>query len=887
MRRLTKQDALLRSKSVLTGVEYEFYFNFKKGKSYHGNMRARFALKNVENVFLDFSGKKIVNFKINDQALVTDEKTIETQWTQGKLHLKPEWLVRGFNTLEIKFDNDYNTDGNGLHTYNDLDGKQYTYTQSEPYYFNKVVPVFDQPDIKGRVRFYFMHPKDWLVISNTERQVQISDLCSEFVEGDDFLRTVVCSRSEDFSGDSQVLSIHRKTKRISSYLYSMVLGPYECISLPESERFRNIPMSIYYRKSLEEYAIPQSKCVFEVSKKGIEFYEKFFGHKYPFSKWDTAFCPEFTVGAMEYPGVVTYNDQFIFKEKHPSRSRISYLCTVILHEMAHMWYGDYVTMRWWDGLWLNESFAEFMNYKSFSEVQKTLSFETDDAWSMMNSGKNWGYSTDANSNTHPIECDVVDTNKADAIFDGITYSKGASVIQQLYYLVGDELFRTNIKNYFEEFKWGNTDLEDLLRHMEHGNENLDLREWNKQWIETAGTNTVKVEWDVKVQGKQTIKIHQGALLESFGTLRRHKMDLAFYNNNGEVAMVKTVDLLNQAVTQIQIENQDFVAVLPNANDWSFVAVQLDQISRDFFVSNLSKLQELAMLLIVRSLYSDVKQAKIKADVFISVLLPNLEKSLANPTLVKEFGGFITSAISYIPHALREKQKQKLFQTVWGLAENVENKTVLSELKRSLMASAGNAEQITLLYQASTKQHELGKKMAFNEKDCATINYLVVAIPGVDSELKKKAKETITSQADKNEAYKNRKFSVEAFCLDSKQKMGLWNSQVLNSKRSLSYVELIYTLLGLRNKYNSESDRKALLEQYFKQLPLIIQNEEKQIIETYMDYALPYWPDTKWLLEQHQVLFNNIQHLKSEFVNNKLLTEIDEYKALLKAFALYE
>lgn len=890
MRLLTEKDAKLRSESVLPGIEYDIYLNLLKGTHYKGFVRAKFCLKQTTNVFLDFFGEdanELKGFKVNQNEWVSDPEKIKEAWDSTKLRLKSEWLQVGFNTIDIKIQNDYGHHGNGLHFVLDVDQKQYLYSQTEPYNFNQIVPAFDQPDLKAYARFYFMHPKDWIVASNTERQVQFTDLKSEFLKGHDFLGTVQKFLGEDFESDDCFLAIHRKTKRLSSYLFCVVAGPYQCIELPKAERYRDIPMSIYFRKSLEEFAVPLSAKVFEVSKKGLEFYENFFGHPYPFSKWDTAFCPEFTVGAMEYPGIVTYSDSFIFKEKNPPRSRISYLVMVILHEMAHMWFGDYVTMRWWDGLWLNESFAEFMNFKSLSEIQGSLSFPTDKAWSMMNECKNWGYRTDANSNTHAIQSEVANTEVADAIFDGITYSKGASVIQQLYYLIGDKLFRENIKNYFEEFKWKNTELDDLLRHLEKDVEGLDLKKWKEEWLMTAGTNTVLLEWDHAKQGKQTLKIHQGALLEQFATLRRHKLDIAFYKENGEVGMTKKVDVLNQPITEIEFENDNFQAVMPNSNDWTFIAIKLDEKSREYFIENMSKLDELTFLLVMRSLYNDVTKGKVKADVFINVMMPNLQKQLENPTLIKELGGFISSAISYIPYHLQDKNKKVLFSKVWELMTEAQIPTVVSELKKISTASMSTAEDVTKMYETMRKRNEMSKKVNFDERQQAMVTYLTSIFPNMDPSVCKEAREFLLKEAETKEFFKKRKYSLEAFDLSTEAKIELWEKEILNKKRSLSYVHFIYTLLGFSSKHNSEEQRKMFVEKYFAEMPAFIEREEKQFIESFLNYGMPYWEDSEFELKMTQELYEKVKHLSKDFAKNELLSEIDEIKERIRAYSLYK
>jgi aminopeptidase N len=420
--------------------------------------------------------------------------------------------------------------------------------------------------------------------------------------------------------------------------------------------------------------------------------------------------------------------------------------------------------------------------------------------------------------------------------------------------------------------------------LEQGTDQIDLTTWNQQWIETAGTNTVKVEWDSQKQGKQVIKLNQGALLPEHDTLRRHKMDLAFYNENGEIGLTMTVDMLDQPVTEIEIDNKGYKAILPNANDWTFISILLDKVSQEFFVQNMSKLNELSTLLVVRSLYADVKQAKIKANVFIDVVMPNIKPNLENPTLLKEFASFIQSAIGFMPYALRNEQEDKLFKLAWSLCGETETTTVLSELKKVLLGSVSNAGNITLLFKASLKENETGKKLSFTDRDLATLNYLMVLMPEVDSELKEKAKTKIQTESEAKEDFKNRKFSLEAFLLTKEQKLELWKNEVINPKRTRSYVELTYTLLGLRSKYNSEEERKMLFDEYFLQLPKVIETEEKQITETIMNYGLSHWTDTKLVLEKYEEM---VKVVKSEFAKNELLKEIDDLRILLKAFALYE
>ena len=887
MRNLTRSDAVLRSESILPGIEYSYYLNFKKGKAFHGHMSCTFALQKLANVFIDFSGKEIVSFQLNEFEPVTSKDEISKLWNQGKLQLKAEWLQTGKNSLSIRFNNEYNTDGNGLHTFTDTDNKQYLYTQSEPYYFNLVMPVFDQPDLKGRVSFSIMHPKDWLVISNSEQEAQFQDLGHEFISKRPFLSSLRDTYPDDFTGNEQWLTIFAKTKRISSYLFSLVLGPYEFVELPKAQRFKNIPMRVYYRKSIEEFAIPQSQMIFEVSKKGIEFYENFFEHEYPFSKWDSAYCPEFNVGAMEYPGIVTYADRLIAKEAHPARSRLSSHIKTILHEMAHMWFGNYVTMRWWDGLWLNESFADFMNFKSFADIQESFSFATDDAWSMMNSRKNWGYSEDSKSTTHPIDCEVVDTKMAESIFDGITYSKGCAVLKQLFYLIGEDLFKKNIKSYFEEFKWKNTELRDLMRHLGNGHSAMDLKDWNHRWIEKAGTNTVKVVWDPSQEGVQKVTVLQGALLPEHPTLRQHKIDLAFYTENGEVGLLKTIMVEAKEETVFEIENKGLKAVLPNANDWGFMSIILDETSQNFFLKHLPKLEELSQLLIIRSLFNDVKQAKVKGDEFVKTLTPVLEANLGNPTIVKELGEYLSAALYYIPPKIGESLEADFFDEIWKMVGKVEDPMILKELRSLLIPNITLGRQCEQVYKALYKQNKEGEKLTFDKRLTANINYFTMLFEGVDPAIVETAKKRILEKASEDENFKNRRLTMESFSMSLEEKIKLWNEEVVNPKRTRSRKELVYTLLGLRTKHNSEKSKRYFLKEYFDRLVEVIRNEDKEISDTFIHYALPVWDDVEFVKSEYERVLPQVKELGNENALRIMQKKIDNFKVRLKTFELYK
>ena len=644
---LTQDEAEARALSIQSNLIYRIFIDFRKGESYSGLVRIEFRLNNTDTVFVDYAGDTV------DALILNGVRDESPQIEKGKLTLNKDLLsVDSINILYIKFSNRYWNDGNGVQTYTDVDGSQYLYTQSEPYWGNRVMPLFDQPDLKAQYILHAAAPEEWKVITSVA--CEYTSPWTEFVAGgygSEYYRLI----REHFTDvpEGHLWWQFGSTVPLSTYLQNIVCGPYEFIDLETSKRYRGIPMAIYSRKSLLEYAKNEAHNIFEFNKKGIEYYEGIFNLDYPFGKLDTIFCPEYTVGAMEYPGAVTYTERLLPKNKNTT-SMVSLRGSVILHELAHMWFGNAVTMRWWNGLWLNESFADFVCYMAWANIRDKLDFETYDAWLTFMTRKGWGYKEDQEATTHQIACPVCNTQVADNIFDGITYSKGAATMRQLTALAGEENFSKALSEYFQKHKWGNTDLKDLLdifkkhlgsRSCEH--KAYDISNWQESWLEKAGLNTVSAEWN---QGGSNVKLVQGAVLPEHPTLRFHRIDVAFYNNHGEVAFKKEAILNDSETTEITVEGLDdgIVAVLPNYNDLSFIKVIFDQASLNWFEQNLTKITEpLSVGLILRAMYDGVRDARYKASKFITVA-SHLIANINNNQIIDLAYTYIAGSISIIP-----------------------------------------------------------------------------------------------------------------------------------------------------------------------------------------------------------------------------------------------
>jgi aminopeptidase N len=392
------------------------------------------------------------------------------------------------NIIIFHFENRYFNDGNGLHTYTDVDGKQYIYTQAEPYWMNRVIPVVDQPNLKGLFSLSAIIPEDWtLVTSVNANRVEPWSTCNTPPNGLFGNEVFDGYKGKDTQGTKTFYQFPQ-SQILPSYLFSFVAGPYSEIKLAEENRYNNIPMSIYCRESMVQFIEPQAHNFFEFHKRGIEYYEKSFGMAFMFTKGDIIVCPEYTIGAMENPGAITYSERLCPRGPN-SVAELSRRGRVAMHELAHMWFGDAVSVEWWNELWLKESFADYVAYQCAMDTRDIMGFDTDNAMVNFLLRKCWGYEEDFQSTSHPIAAEILSTQAADGVFDGISYAKGAGVLKQLVLLIGMENFEKAMKIYFQRYAWGNTELKDLMSVFQESlgdlakeHPALDINQWSDDWL---------------------------------------------------------------------------------------------------------------------------------------------------------------------------------------------------------------------------------------------------------------------------------------------------------------------------------------------------------------------------------------------------------------------
>jgi aminopeptidase N len=448
----------------------------------------------------------------------------------------------------------YSHTGEGLHRFADPeDGEVYLYTQYEPADARRVFANFEQPDLKAPFTFSVTAPEPWTVLSN--------------------------ERAEPDSGTGGTWRF-APTKPISTYITAIAAGPYHMVNdvysrtLPDGSVLE-IPLGALCRKGLAKHF--DTDEIFTVTKQGLDFFHDHFDYPYPFGKYDQAFVPEYNIGAMENPGLVTFREEAIFRGKVTQASYES-RANVILHEMTHMWFGDLVTMRWWDDLWLKESFADFMG--AFVLVEAT---RYRDGWiTFANRRKAWAYRADQLPSTHPVTADIRDLQDAKLNFDGITYAKGASVLKQLVAYVGQEAFLEGARRYFKRHAYGNTVLADLLSVLEETS-GRDMAEWSRAWLQTAGVNSLAPEVRYDAEGRiAELSVVQEAAA-SHPELRPHRVAVGLYRRGAGGALERyaraEADVAGARTTVAQLAGAEPPElILVNDEDLTYCKIRFDEAS---------------------------------------------------------------------------------------------------------------------------------------------------------------------------------------------------------------------------------------------------------------------------------------------------------------------
>ncbi|MEV6018339.1 aminopeptidase N [Streptomyces sp. f51] len=597
---LTREEAQQRAK-LLTVDSYEVDLDLsgaQEGGTYRSVTTVRFdSAETGAESFIDLVAPAVHEVTLNGDPL--DPAAV---FKDSRIALPG--LLEGRNVVRVVADCAYTNTGEGLHRFVDpVDEQAYLYTQFEVPDARRVFASFEQPDLKATFQFTVKAPTGWTVISNSPTPEPKDDVW-----------------------------VFEPTPRISTYITALIVGPYHSVHSVYEKDGQSVPLGIYCRPSLAEFL--DSDAIFEVTRQGFDWFQEKFDYAYPFTKYDQLFVPEFNAGAMENAGAVTIRDQYVFRSK-VTDAAYELRAETILHELAHMWFGDLVTMEWWNDLWLNESFATYTSIAC-------QAYHPDSRWphswtTFANSMKTWAYRQDQLPSTHPIMAEIRDLDDVLVNFDGITYAKGASVLKQLVAYVGmDEFFR-GVQAYFKAHAFGNTRLSDLLGALEETS-GRDLGTWSQKWLQTAGINILRPEIETDAHGVITsFAVRQEAPALPAGaqgepTLRPHRIAVGLYDldaDSGKLVRDERIelDVDGELTTVAQLVGKRRPAViLLNDDDLSYAKVRLDEDSLAFVTEHLGDFaSSLPRALCWASAWDMTRDAELAARDYLALVLSGIGK----------------------------------------------------------------------------------------------------------------------------------------------------------------------------------------------------------------------------------------------------------------------
>ncbi len=650
---LTETDATARAERV-SNCHYELALDLTKGApTYGGAVTITFDQSGSDDLMLNFRGKRIDLLELNGEA-------VDFEWRGRELTL-PGGALADSNTLRIEYENDYDHGGDGLHQFVDPeDGEEYLYTNFEPFDAHRLFPCFDQPDIKARYRLTVTAPAEWTLTANSQEV------------------------SAETLADGRIRHEYAETPPFSTYLFALIAGPYHVAT----DEHNGIPLGLLCRKSMAQYL--DTDELFTITRQGLDFFGEFFDYAYAFGKYDQIFVPEFNHGAMENVGAVTFNESMVYRDP-PTENQRRRRAEVILHEMAHMWFGNLVTMRWWNDLWLNESFATYMSYLAMEGATRFQS-----GWQDFNNGiKNWAYRQDQLITTHPIAGTVRDTDETFLNFDGITYGKGASVLKQLVATIGIEGFREGMRHYFRTYDYGNASLHDFLGALEEGS-GRELGEWSRLWLETSSLNTIQADWESDGERVTRLELSQTAPAD-YPTIRPHTLETGLLTDDGAATAIESIPAVLEA-ERAEIEaarGQPRPAlVFPNFNDHAYAKIALDDESVAWARENIERVEDdLLRQQLWSTLWSMVRDQQLKSTDFLAIVREKIGFERNIELVDSVLGHAASSQNRYVPAEQRDAEAHLLFETAReGLLAASDNDTRII-WGRALVGLAVNADDL--------------------------------------------------------------------------------------------------------------------------------------------------------------------------------------------------
>ncbi len=636
---LTRQEAAERA-ALVDVHSYDVELDLTRGdRVFASRTTITFSAREGAGTFVDLIADAVHEIELNGRHL--DPRA----WDGARITLED---LAEDNELVVLADARYMRTGEGLHRFVDpVDDEVYLYSQFEVADSRRVFAVFEQPDLKASFRFTVTAPRHWTVVSNSP------------------------TPEPEPAPDHHDAAVWRfaPTPRIPSYITAVIAGPYHRVTgeLTSSDG-RTIPLGVYCRASLAEHL--DAENIMDVTRAGFAFFEEAFDRPYPFAKYDQLFVPEFNAGAMENAGAVTFLENYVFRSKVPEAT-VERRVVTILHELAHMWFGNLVTMRWWNDLWLNESFAEYMSTLATAEATPWR-----DAWTTFSAlEKGWAYRQDQLPSTHPIVAEITDLEDVEVNFDGITYAKGASVLQQLVAWVGRDAFLAGVRRYFATHEWGNTELRDLLVELE-ATSGRDLASWSRVWLEEAGVTLLRPEVTTDDDGVITSFAVTQEVPAEHPVQRPHRLVIGGYDvveHDGGTRLERTV----RVETDIDGERTEIPEltgrprpdlVLVNDEDLAYAKVRLDEHSMRTAVAHLADFEDsLARSLIWAAAWDMTRDGELPAREYVEMVLGNVGAQTDSTVLLVLLRQLGLAVRSYTAPETRGELVPRVADRLWELA----------------------------------------------------------------------------------------------------------------------------------------------------------------------------------------------------------------------------
>ena len=667
---LTRDEALARAGVISEVIRYDIELDLTRGDTDFGSRtRVEFTAAPGGAAFADLVSTNVRSIKLNDRDLDPGAHHQDSRISLDDL--------AEHNVLEVDADCQYMHTGEGLHRFVDpADGKAYTYSQFEVPDARRVYTTFEQPDLKSTFTLTVKAPKGWKVFSNAP------------------------TPSPEEDGDSWTYRF-ATTEKMSTYITAVVAGPYEGVTdtLTSSDG-RTIDLGVYCRASVLEHL--DADAIIDITRKGFEFFEDAYGIAYPFTKYDQVFVPEYNAGAMENAGCVTFRDAYVFRTR-PTEAQLESRANTILHELAHMWFGDLVTMKWWNDLWLNESFAEFMSHLALAENTPYT-----EGWTGFMVRKDWGLKQDQLPTTHPITAQIRDLADVEVNFDGITYAKGASVLRQLVSYVGRDAFFAGLHEYLTAHSYANATLADLLGELEKAS-GRDLAAWSKVWLEEAGVTLLRPSVETDGDGRITrLSIEQEAFSEG-ASLRPHRLAVAGYSLEGESLQRVFHEELDVDGASTDVPSAEGVArpdfILVNDGDLAYAKIRLDEDSLAFAVANITRFTDsLTRGVVMAAAWDMTRDGQMKARDYLNLALTAVPAETNMQLLTLTLRHIDEAVRTFVAPDARAEAAETVGRRLLLLARTARSG---SDAQRMLVAAAArnasNAEQfeaIKALYDGS-------------------------------------------------------------------------------------------------------------------------------------------------------------------------------------------